>query len=232
MACQTDDASQIEGYFQAVQSGFSIPTNPPPAVAILGRASETIDLTLTSAQTTGAQIGFQMDGLPLGQTLIFEISGTQIDPIVTFPVDATLNVLHQIPILAPGTVTAFINQASNIPGANIQINPAQGLLGGLLRSNPGTSQSPGIAPGQTASVRLKDRSTSSIVGGTQQGPFYFDTMGNLVQSSGCVDPECSVLYVNIPEGSFVLEKLDVTGQVIKQIEVLVFASRLTFGIDA
>lgn len=228
-SCQGDNNSQIEGFFKTVQGNFSIPTNPPPVLTIVGRANEVVDMQLTSAQIDGSQVGFEINELPAGQTVVFSVAGPQIQSMVTFPINPNQNKLFSIPILAPGTLEAFRNSAMTLLGNTSQVNPSQGIVGGLLRENVVENGQVGVSGGQEAGVRLINRTTGTIAT-TQQGPFYFDNNGGLVQNAGCVDALCSFLFVNLSEGSYTLETISSVGQTIAQIEVLVFASQLTFGI--
>lgn len=216
----------FQGLLQAVQEGVVIPLEPIPTVTVLGRNADEFEVAFEGTAAS-AQIPFTLKDLPANQELVFQTGGTTLETVLSFPVSTSSDAAQSIPVLAGGSISAFIDLAEDDGGINIDVDTSLGIVAGIV--SPSFTDSVVSTAGTVDSVRMMQKNADDPV--LYQGPFYFDSGGNLVDAGSCPDAECNYIFFDVPEGTFRFQKLDSSDQVLAQQDVVVLASRLTFGME-
>ncbi|MCB0271635.1 MAG: hypothetical protein KDD46_01320 [Bdellovibrionales bacterium] len=216
----------LDGILQAVQQGINVPTDPVPTVSILGRNADEFEMAVSTA-TASSQVQFTLKGVPADQDLVFRVSGSAIESVLSFPINASEDGSHRVPVLIGNSISTFIAMAENPSGINIDVDENLGIVAGILQ--PPFSDSVVSTGANTDRVRMVQKNTNTEI--TYDGPYYFNSQGDLVDSGSCPDQECNYIFFNVPEGSFRFQKLDSGSNVLAQNDVVVLASQLTFGME-
>ncbi|MCB0308187.1 MAG: hypothetical protein KDD48_02355 [Bdellovibrionales bacterium] len=214
-----DDSFVLRGHLISTIPQVNLVGSPKPVIEVFGGSSEAFTVTFTDDDFGSTRVAVLLKGLSANQTYIFEISQNGIlDPVLTFPY--AMNGLQDIdlPALPLGTMEAIYALAQT-EGVN-QDKVSKGVVMGQVSSN-GTGCSPLV------SVSIQSAQTSI---GAIDGPFYFDTNGNLTQSQFS-DAECNYIFFNVPTGNFTLSFASQFSSVDSDIAVTAFAGKVSFGLN-
>lgn len=211
---------------QMVQPGEIISLNPLPVITVQGRNANEFELVI-NATSASANIPFELRGIPRNQALTFEVSGASLETVLSFPI-VTGDDNPSLPALVGGTIGVFIDLAEDDDGINIDVNTSLGIVAGVIAASF-SDEVVSTTGGSVASVRMVQKNNDTEV--SYQGPFYFNSTGNLVDSGGCPDAECNYIFFDVPEGLYRFQRLGASDNVISEQDVVVLASQLTFGMQ-
>jgi hypothetical protein len=214
----------IEGTLQGVQESVILAQSPPPTITVLGRGDQEFETTFDVTTLGDNQASFVIRDVPEDQELVFEVVGPNLDSIISFATN-TASDRFRLPALLAGSRSAFVDLAEDTDGPNIMVDPALGMVSGILSASFGSSPVSSNSANRVALVSKQNNSEA-----TDFGPYYF--VGDaLVEGGGCPNDICAYIFFNVPEGVYRFQTLDAANAVIAQRDVVVLASRLSFGIE-
>lgn len=223
-ACSDDIYRDVQGVVKSsTPTSLTIPASPTPTITVMGRSAtefktEYVDTTLNTAIAN-----FIIRKVPQKNPVVFEIKHPNFDPVISFPYDLTKTTSISLPALAAGTTENIIAQVETLSGQTI--TPTTGIVLGQL-SSEGASGG-GCSP--IEQVRLKDK--ESNINAAVVGPYYFNSFGNVVNTSSFADTQCSYVMANVLPGVYIIEFLDQSLAKQSEHEVVVLSGNVAFGLD-
>jgi len=201
-----------ESEFQTIASSATI--------SIRGRSPTEVSSSFDSntAQTLGLNgIPFKVSGAPLGDTLVFGISASGIDAgLITFPYKVGQSFPLIFPVIPQGTLQVMYNLKPVILQTSKPI-----IIGALSPTGQGCS-------GYTAVDLLNQSGVSVISSSAQQGPYYFNQMGQML-NGGFQDSQCTFAIFNIDTAGVYTLKVLGSGQT-RQTEVIALNGSIAVGV--
>jgi hypothetical protein len=223
-ACSDGLYRDVQGVVKSsTPTSLTIPASPTPTITVLGRSAtefktEFIDNTLNSPIAN-----FIIRRVPQKNPVVFEIKHPNFDPVISFPYDLSITTSVSLPALAAGTTENIIAQVETLSGQTV--TPTTGIVLGQLSSEG--SSAGGCSP--IDQVRLKDKETNINV--AVVGPYYFNSFGNVVNTSSFADTQCSYVMANVLPGVYIIEFLDQSLAKQSEHEVVVLSGNVAFGLD-
>lgn len=202
---------------------MTIPANPTPTITILGRGSDEFKAEYVTSSLGSPVANFIIRNVPSKQPVVFQLTSSSFDPIITFPFDLATTPIITIPALEEGTTAIIITQIEAISGQTV--TTTAGMILGQLKST-------GSAAGSCSplhQVVIKDKETNATA--TVVGPYYFNSLGNVVNSGHFSDTQCNYVMANVLPGNYTLQFLDTSLIKQKEHEVVVLPGKLVFGMD-
>lgn len=220
-ACNSGgDVKNVIGTLKSTSTSNPISSSPYPTIVIQGRSQE--EFLTEFSGNNGLVANFTIHDVPTKQPVIFQVLGTGLDPIISFPFDLNKSVVVQLPALQAGTTQAITDEIEVILATSV--TPTAGIIIGQLKSD-GTSIG-SCSP--ITSVQIKNKETGNTV--TVAGPYYFNTLGHVVQATSFQDAQCNYVMANVLPGNYILDFIG-GGATISSTEVVVLGGNVTFGMD-
>lgn len=208
--------SAVQGTLASISPSSTIQGNTPPTISVVGQVPDGFAADFVSEGFGSRRVDFKVKGLDSSSTYVFEVAQSGLlDPAVSFPYVPADGAPLLIAAIPAGTM-ALIYDAAPV-GVD---SSSRGVIMGQL-SVDGTGCSP------AKSIRL-----ISASGGTSaaNGPYYFNASGDLVTGQFS-DPECTYVFVNVPQGNYVVQSISEFSSVVAETSVTAFPGKVAFGLD-
>lgn len=214
----------VQGIVKSVDpTSLTVPAEPTPSITILGRNADEFNVEFITASLNTAVANFIIRGVPTKQPVVFQMTSSAFDPIISFPFDLAKTPIITLPALPSGTTANIIQQIEAILGQSV--TATSGMILGQLNSQGSSAGS--CSP--ITKVQIKNKQTDQVV--SVAGPYYFDTNGNVINATQFSDTQCNYVMANVLPGVYRLEFFDNSLSQIKETEVVVLPGNLSFGMD-
>lgn len=223
-ACTDGLYRDIQGVVKSsTPTSLSIPASPTPTITILGRNADEFKTEFIQSTLNTPIANFIIRHVPQKNPIVLELKHPNFDPIISFPFDLEQTASITLPALASGTIANIIAQVETLSGQTS--TPTAGMILGQLSSEGGSGG--GCSPMEK--VAIKDKQTNASV--SVVGPFYFNSLGNVVNTNSFDDSQCSYVMINVLPGAYNLEFLDQSLAKQAEHEVVVIPGNVSFGMD-
>jgi len=224
ISCSDGLYRDVQGIVKSsTPNSLSIPASPTPTITILGRNAEEFQTEFVQNTLNQPVANFIIRKVPKKNPVVFELKHANFDPIISFPYDLETTTSITLPALAAGTTENIVAQVETLSGQTI--TTTAGMILGQLNSEGGASG--GCSP--IDRVILKNKQTGTNV--TVVGPYYFNSMGNVVNSNGFSDTQCTYVMANVLPGTYIIEFQDQSLAKQSEHEVVVIPGNVSFGMD-
>ncbi len=223
-ACSDGLYRDVQGIVKSsTPTSLTIPASPTPTITILGRNATEFETEFIDNTLNTPVANFIIRKVPQKNPVVFEIKHPSFDPVISFPYDLSVTTSISLPALAAGTTENIIAQVETLSGQTV--TPTTGIILGQLSSEGGAGG--GCSP--LEQVRIKDKETNTNV--AVVGPYYFNSFGNVVNTSSFADTQCSYVMANVLPGAYIVEFLDQSLAKQSEREVIVLGGNVAFGLD-
>ena len=204
-------------------NSLTVPDNPTPSITIMGRNADDFNVEFIVGTLNTSVANFIIRSVPTKQPVVFKMTASSFDPIISFPFDLAKTASVTLPALPSGTTANIITQIEAILGQSV--TSTSGMILGQLNSQGSSAGS--CSP--ITKVQIKNKETNQAV--SVAGPYYFNSSGNVVNTGQFSDTQCNYVMANVLPGSYNLQFFDNSLAQIKEIEVVVLPGSLSFGMD-